>query len=339
MALVVVLGGCAPGPPAVVEPPAPAYQVQPGTWRAIDARLLNASVYSRGEAAAYARLVMDDWLQRVRRRIDEDFIPWYCSYWTQQWISAKVAWYELHYTEGEASPEQRLVGYLLQQFYAQVLEPVSAFVDPPAVMEHTAVRYLQELQALLDPLPVEYRLPAELFNQHLQAIPAIVVLARPVQDASLYDVLQAGELSALPAYATLLQQIAAVNGSADLPPVPDRLQSVAQRAVHKLLGTLPLRGGATAASTLVGGFWGMLISTGTAAWGVVAHDNDKPGMEAQLRENLDAALEVMWQGLVEDEHAGVMAVVHHMSAHIEHAALHSLRAPLAPDILEPARLF
>jgi hypothetical protein len=282
---------------------------------------------------------MDDWQWRVRRRIEAVFIPWYSSYWTQQWIATRVAWYKLQYTEGEAAPEERLVSYLQEQFYAQVLEPVSSFVDPHAVMEETAAAYLRELKGRLDPLPFEYHLPVAAFDQHLDAIPAIVVLAVPLQDASLYEVLQVAELSAVPAYATLLGQIAAVNGAADLTPSPDRLHSVARQAVTKLVGTLALRGGATAASTIVGGFWGVLISAGAAVWGVVEHDDDMPGMEAQLRENLDAALDVMWQGLVEDPHSGVTAVVHHMSEQIEHAVVHPLETPLTPFILEPAGLF
>lgn len=42
-------------------------------------------------------------------------------------------------------------------------------------------------------------------------------------------------------------------------------------------------------------------------------------MEAQIRENLGAALEVIWHDLVEDQDGGVTAMLHHMSARIESA--------------------
>ena len=339
LVVVAALGGCAHAPVPVVEPPALYHQVPPGTWLAIDEQILNASVYARHESGAYARVAMDDWLTRVRRRIEAEFIPWYSSYWTQQWIATRVAWYKLHYNEGEITPEERLVSYLQEQFYTQVLEPVSSFVDPHVVMEETTAGYLRELKVLLDPLPFEYRIPPAAFNRRLDNIPAIVVLAVPLQDASLYEVLQATDLSALPAYATLLGQIAAINGVADLTPSPDRLQSVARQAVTKLVGSLAMRGSATAASTLVGGFWGVLISAGAAAWSAVEHDHDKPEMETQLQDNLEAALEVMWRSLVEDRHSGITAVMHHMSAHIEGAVFHPLQAPLTPYILEPTGLF
>jgi hypothetical protein len=336
---VAILGGCVHQPAPVVETSAPRYQVPAGTWRAIDEQILGASVFARHEADTYARVAMDDWRDRVRRRIGEVFVPWYASYWTQQWIATRVAWYKLQYTEGEATPEERLVGYLQEQFYEQVLEPVRSFVDPHAVMEETAAGYVRELKCRLDRLPFEYRIPVAAFNQHLDTIPVIVVLAVPLQDASLYEVLQATDLSAVPAYVTLLGQIAAVNGRTDPTPSPDRLHGVARRAVTRLVGPLALRGGATAASTLVGGFMGVLISAGAAAWGVVEHDNERPGVEAQLRDNLEATLELIWQALVEDPHGGVTAVVHHMSAQLEHAVFHPLQTPLTPYILEPAGLF
>jgi len=69
----------------------------------------------------------------------------------------------------------------------------------------------------------------------------------------------------------------------------------------------------------------------------VEHDNDKPLMEAQLRENLGAALDVMWHDLVEDQNGGVTALVHHMSTLIETAVFQPLQAPLSPYVLEPAK--
>ena len=323
IAFVASLGGCSHAPSQVVVPPAPPYHVQPGTWRAINEQILTASVY--------ARVTMDEWQWRVRWRIDEVFIPWYSSYWTQQWIASRVTWYKLQYDEGEATPEERLVSYLQEQFYEQVLEPVSSFVDPQDVMEEAAAAYLGELKGRLDQLPLEYRIPVAAFNQHLESIPAIVVLAVPLQDASLYEVLQAADLPALPAYEALLRKIVAVNGTAGPTPSQDRLHTVARRAVTKLVSTLALRGGSTAASTIAGGFWSVLISAGAAAWGAVEHDHDKPEIEAQLRENLGAALDVIWQDLMEDQHGGVTAVVHHMSTQIEHRARHSNRCyPATP---------
>ena len=83
----------------------------------------------------------------------------------------------------------------------------------------------------------------------------------------------------------------------------------------------------------------VLISAGTAAWGAVEHDHDKPEIEAQLRENLGAAVDVIWQDLVEEQQGGVTAMVHHMTTQIEFAVFHSPQTPLIPHTLEPSVLF
>ena len=64
--------------------------------------------------------------------------------------------------------------------------------------------------------------------------------------------------------------------------------------------------------------------------GAMAHEKDKPALEAQLRENLEAALDEMWQGLMEDTATGVMAPVYHICGQIERS-LASLR-------VEPVRV-
>lgn len=311
------LGGCTGAPSQVVAPPSPVYPVQSGTWRAIDEQILIASVRARHESEAYARVFMEEWQWRVRQRTDEVFIPWYSTYWTQQWIATKVAWYKLLYTEGEATPEERLVDYLQEQFYEQVLEPVSSFVDPQAVMEDAAANYLRELKHRLDQLPQEYHVPVTAFNQHLESIPAIVVPSDPLQDASLYEVLQAADLSDLPVYEILLGQITDVDDPASPTPSPDRLHRVVRRAVTKLVDSMALRGSTTTASAIMGGFWGVIITAGSTVWGVTEHEHDKPAMEAQLLENLDAALELIWHELVEDQRGGITALVHLMSVQIE----------------------
>jgi hypothetical protein len=310
-------GGCTQAPVKIERQPSPVVHLHPETLRAIDEQIIRASVYARYEAEAYARVAMEEWLWRVRQHTYEAFIPWYASYGTQQWIAAKIAWYKLVYTEGEATPEERLAGYLQEQFYEQVLKPVSGFVDPETVMEDTAKFYVRELKRQLSQLPLEFHVPVTALNQHLEVIPAIIVSMVPPQQASLFEILNASELSALPAFHALLVEVEAVGDTANPEPSPDRLRMVAKRAVSKLVESMALRGGAATASTIVGGFWGLVISAGSAAYGVVEHEHDQPAIEAQLRENLDAALALIWNELAEDPRGGVAALMYRMGTQIE----------------------
>jgi len=336
--LVLVLGACARAPVPPV-PQAPSFKIPRATLNAIDDRIGVASVHARNGAMAYARVAMEEWQGLVRRYTEEVFIPWYSSYWTQQWITTKVAWYQLQYAEGEATPEERLAAYLQEAFSEQVLQPVNGHVDPVAVMQASANDYLRELESGLSGLPSEFQIPPAAFDRHLAIIPAIVVHAGEPREASLLDVLNAQDLRDLPAYEALLRRIAAANGIDPDAPAGDRLTLVARRAVDKLVGTAAVRGGTAAAAAIVGGLWGAAVSAGAAVWGVAEHDRDMPAMQAQLRDNLEAALDIMWQGLVEDPHAGVTAPVQHMATQIDQAVYHPVRTPLPPEGREPTVLF
>jgi hypothetical protein len=319
---VAITGGCSQAPSKPVEIAPPPYQFPPGVLLALDERIHAASVYARNEAEAYARVSMEEWQRWVRERTEKVFIPWYCAYGTQQWLSIKVAWYKLMYRQGGATPEDRLVSYLQQQFYEQVLKPVSILVGPEDVMENTAVYYLRELKGAIDPLPVEFQIPAAAFNKYLESIPAIVVRVAPFQRASLYAVLQTADLATLPAYKALRKEISTVNDVGSPTASPDKLKIVARRAVTRLVTSVEIRGGATAASTLVGGLWGVVISAASAAYGIMEYDQDEPAMEMQLRKNIGAAQELIWHELVEDQCSGVTSVMFRMSTQIGDAVQH-----------------
>lgn len=316
---IIALSACTSVPAPVVTPAAPLHYIPAETWQSIDEQILSASVSARKKSRAYARLAMANWRRRVQQRTEDIFIPWYSSYWTQQWMSSRVAWYKMQYAEGEATPEERLSNYLQQQFYEQVLEPVSNFVDPRTVMKETTAVYLRAVKIRVEQFPSEYQIPVAELNRHLKFIPAIVVQTMPLQDASLYDVLQITALPDLPAYKTLLAQIDTVNGDISPESSTDNLNKVSSRAVTKLVEQMELRSGASIAAILVGGHLGVFISMGAATWSATAHQNDKASMEAQLRNNLDSMLDLMWQDLVVDTHGGVTAAVHHMSKQIEYS--------------------
>ena len=316
---IIALSGCSSVPAPVVIATAPLHYIPAETWQSIDEQILSASVSARKKSRTYARTAMANWRRQVQQRTEDVFIPWYSSYWTQQWMASRVTWYKMQYVEGEPTPEERLSSYLQQQFYEQVLEPVSNFVDPRTVMEETTAVYLQAVKIRVDQFPSEYRIPVAELNRHLEFIPAIVVQAMPLQDASLYDVLQITDLAELPAYQTLLAQIDAVNGDISPGSSKDNLNRVTRRAVTKLVEQMELRSGASIAALIAGGHLGVFISMGAATWSATEHKNDKSTMEAQLRNNLDKMLDLMWQDLVEDTHGGVTAAVHHISKQIEYS--------------------
>ena len=155
-------------PPAPTPPPVPAV-----TWESVDRELLLAARTASAYAGAYAEAGLDLWLGRVRRYTDETFVPWYTSYWTQEWLAVKFAWYQSEETNGEAEAERRLAAYLQEKYQAQVLEPASEVADPGRLLHQATALYLFTFAEQANAIGRRYRLAEPVYREHLTRIPAI----------------------------------------------------------------------------------------------------------------------------------------------------------------------
>lgn len=320
----VVLVGCATRDRA--SDLLPPVQVSEMTWWQVDSDIGAASLAARGPSGNYARGFMDSWRGRIHERTEADFIPWLTGYWTQQWLAIKVAWYKLSTGEGPDPAVRRLAIYLQEQYHDRVLAPVVKEIDPDAVRGQATKLYIQLLGEQLQAIPRRYGVPQDQFDRRLKGIPAIALAPRVAPTASLYEIVHADPIANLPAYVALMDQIRKAAGG--IGPTDARISPVAKRASEKLVAKLATSGGASAAAAAAGGVAGIVISLGAAGFGAFAHEKDRPEMEAQLRENLDAALDDTWQRLMEDPATGVLAGVFHIATQIERGVAKTLTQPL-----------
>lgn len=325
LCLVLALGACAGKPPPAPPPPA---VLNPATWQRIDQDLIDASAGAAGSANDYARRSMRVWKEQVQQRTESDFIPWFTGYWTQQWLTLKVAWYKLDSGEGREPAEKRLALYLQEQYHNRVIDPVAEQINPEAIRDRACELYVQLLGQQLPAIIQRYNAPPEQFSQRLNRIPAIALGPPPARDASLYELLRAKSLDQQPAWLALRehlhQQAAKGPGKTDV-----GLSSVANRASEKLGATLAPRGIASA----VGKVAGAMISVAAAGYGMVTHDREHPEMVEQLRVILNVALNQEWQELMENRQSGAMAGVYYLSGQVEDSLLASAQRPQDPLLM------
>ena len=139
------------------------------------------------------------WKEQVQQRTESDFIPWFTGYWTQQWLTLKVAWYKLDSGEGREPAEKRLALYLQEQYHARVIEPVAEQINPEGIRDRACELYLQLLGQQLPAIISRYNAPPEQFSQRLNRIPAIALGPPDARNASLYQLLRAKSLDQQPA--------------------------------------------------------------------------------------------------------------------------------------------
>jgi len=333
--LIVALSGCAT--PDRTPEQTPPIQVAESTWRQIDDEISVASHAAEEPARNYARGFMEGWRKRVRQRTESDFIPWFTSYWVQQWIALKVAWYKLDAGEEADLPVNQLAAYLQEQYNDRVLAPVAREIDPDVLRTRTTVLYVQLLGQQIMGIQLGHGLPSDQFDRHLMAIPAITLAPPQTNNASLYQVVHADPLTGLPAYRALNATVRNAVGRSGDGSLETRISPAAKRVSEEVVSKLAISGGASAASAVVGGVAGIAISLGAAGFGIVTHENARPEMEAQLRENLEAALDDIWNVLMEDRSTGVLAEVNYLSAQIEAGLAKSHAQTVEPALATTSR--
>jgi len=331
--LILVLAGCAAPDRAPSQIPSqiPPVHVPEETWWRVDRDIVAASLAAREPAKTYARGYMESWRDRVHQRTDADFIPWFTGYLTQQWLAVKVAWYKLNSGEGMDPAVRQLAIYLQDQYKTRVLDPVAKEVDPDVVRVSATTLYIRLLDEQVQGIPRRYGIPPEQFDRRLRNIPAIALAPPATHGASLYQIVHADPIAGLPAFAALIDPIRKDAGGPGAAPSDVRISPAAKRVSEKLVAKLAISGGASAAAAAVGGVAGMVISLGAAGFGVITHENERSEMEAQLREDLNAAEDDMWFSLMEDPGTGVMAGVNHIAEQIEGRVAKVLAQPVSVE--------
>ena len=317
-----VVAGCASVPAERARPTSPPPIVTEQTWRIVDGDIWTASRSAADEAEGDARASLGNWIEQVRRRTDEVFVPWYTSFGTQQWLAIKAGFYGMGSPGHRDDATRKLAEYLQEQFYEQVLEPVSRHLGPQQIRERAASLYVRRLAAELRVLPDLYFLPADQFHRRLARIPAIHLYTVPSQRTSLDQLMEAADnLGSIPAYAALLKRVRPEGEPVGSELPRDRFFPMASLDADEVNEQLAIRGGATAAGLALGGIGGILVSIGVSAWQATEHERHKPALEAELRADLGPALDGMWRYLAADPYGGVAAPVRHMTAQIENGLL------------------
>ncbi|PTT91265.1 hypothetical protein DBR45_55340, partial [Pseudomonas sp. HMWF031] len=157
VAVLVVLAGCAMSPRAPVE--APQVVISPSTWQQVDREIIQASQSATEQTKIYAQGAMDYWRTRVYELTEQNFIPWFSSYWTQEWLSMKVSWYTISAKGEQDATEKRLAAYLLEQYQEKVLAPVAVEIDPNAILSLAAAFYVDILKEELQKISQRHDVP------------------------------------------------------------------------------------------------------------------------------------------------------------------------------------
>ncbi|MFJ2479788.1 hypothetical protein ACIOWE_05870 [Pseudomonas sp. NPDC087598] len=315
LAALFLLAGCASSVRAPA--PAPAVVVSPATWQQIDREIVSASQQSTEQVKLFARGSMEHWRTRVYQQTEENFIPWFSSYWTQEWLSMKVSWYTISASGEQDASAKRLAAYLLEQYQERVLAPVAVEIDPDAILGQSTEFYAQQMAKQMPLIAQRHGVPVAQLNGHLQKIPAIALGPPSARDASLYQIISTEPLNTLPAYAALIDKIHTDGGAKGIASTDAGMAPVAKRASQRMEAEMAPRGAASAVAAAAGKLVGRLISVGVVGIRAILQANDRPDSEALIRSSLGNTFDKAWLKLVQNPTTGVMAGTLHIAGQVE----------------------
>ncbi|WP_223516055.1 hypothetical protein [Pseudomonas sp. GL-B-19] len=316
VAVLVVLAGCATPERAPVVAPV-VVVVSDSTWRQVDREIVAASQSATEQTRIYSRGAMEYWRTRVYQLTEENFIPWFSSYWTQEWLSMKVSWYTLSAKGEQDASAKRLAGYLLEQYQERVLAPVAVEIDPDAILGQSTAFYVDILQEELQKTSKRHGIPMAQLNGRIQKVPAIALGPPPARNASLYQVVRTQPLDSLPAYAALIDKIHKAGGDKGIGSTDTAMAPVAKRASQRMEAEMAPRGAASAVAAAAGKLAGGLITVGVAGIRALIQAADRPDSEALIRSSLGNTFDKAWMKLVQNPTTGVMAGTLYMAGQIE----------------------
>ncbi|WP_223457621.1 MULTISPECIES: hypothetical protein [unclassified Pseudomonas] len=326
IAVLVVLAGCATPVRAPVEV-APVI-VPASTWQQVDREIVTASQTATEQAKIYARGAMDYWRTRVYELTEQNFIPWFSSYWTQEWLSMKVSWYTISAKGEQDAVEKRLAAYLLEAYQEKVLAPAAVELDPDAILGLAAAFYVDILKEELQKISSRNGVPMPQLNGRIQKVPAIALGPPPTRDASLYQIVHTEPLNSLPAFAALIDKVHRAGGNKGVGSTDTAMAPVARRASRRMEAEMAPRGAASAVAAATGKLAGGLITLGVAGIRAFIQAFDRPDSEALIRRSLGNTFDKAWLKLVQDPTSGVMAATLYMAAQIEGSLGGSAQPPV-----------
>ncbi|RRV03581.1 hypothetical protein EGJ27_24645 [Pseudomonas sp. v388] len=327
IAVIATLAGCASSRPAPTI--VPAVPISQATWQQVDQDILSASRQATAQVKLFARGSMDHWRTRVYQQTEEQFIPWFSSYWTQEWLSIKVSWYTVSANGDKDASARRLAAYLLEEYRRQVLAPVAVEVDPDAILHQSTGFYVQLMDRELVAIARRHGVPMPQLNGRIQKIPAIALGPPAGRNASLFQVVSSEPLSTLPAYAALIDKIHTAGGDRGIGSTDAGMAPVAKRASQRIEAEMAPRGAASAVAAVAGKLAGALISVGVAGVRAVMQANDRPDSEALIRQSLGASFDQAWLKLVQNPSTGVMAGALYLAGQIENSVASGPRLELS----------
>lgn len=282
-------------PPAqVVKPTAPVID-----WNEVDSSLAAVLQSAREKARSHAEAELDQWITSLMTRVDESFLDWYFSYWTQQMLGLKGLYqYGVHYVISELpTASEKLTEEIQEEFTNRVLQPQVAQRKIERIINETAEVYLLELHKGLEKIPQQYEIGRAQWQEYLQDIAITAQAAQGSRQTPL-------TLKAL----TVAGGGGAVLLAGNMKGLVGKIGSkVLTKSSGKAASAMAAKTGGKVVAKAGGKFFGTIVGFGVLIWDIWDHNTNerenRPFLRLALKDYF-AELKII---LLDDPEYGIMS--------------------------------
>lgn len=291
----------------------------PIAWHEVDTEIAAALRASHTTAESYAKKRLATWTKGLEKRIDEDFLTWYFSYWQQQWLGLKTMGYWLadhaiveNVIGEQPSMAEGITEEIQEAFAKRVLRPQIAQLQLERIADETVAVYVAEIQQHLATIPKKYRIPQTDWDRYLQDIAVLTSTAEGNREVSL-------SLKTIAATGIAGGTVAAVNVARLLQPMMARIGSkmTTRAAAHgagQAAAKIASKTGAKVGARVGGKFLGVIVGAGVMVWDVWDHHRTTQIEKPILRQNLKDYLQELEYSLLYESETGLMAMLTSLEA-------------------------
>lgn len=271
----------------VVPSPIPPY---------IDSDVKQKIENARTRAEQYASQELDEWIEQLTERVDNDFLNWYFNYFTQLKLGAKGIYLNLSSIVTNTSEERKAEKFtedFQKEFTFRVLKPEIAQLKLERFTRETINQYVSSLASQLGGIKSKYNIPQAEWERYLGGISTTIFdSAGNSQDLSLRLLSRGGGYTVAPllmkstvklssSLVTKITEKAAVKGTTKI------ATKLSTKAAGKVAGKVSVPTFSTIGLELID----PLAALGILAWDVWDHyhtvDVERPIMRQAIVEYLD----------------------------------------------------
>lgn len=152
-------------------------QVRVTDWSAVDPAIRKVFIQAGEQAEQVATKAVHDWVNELRKRAKDEFIPWYFGYWNQQALALKAAGYHVMSTDAaqgmfgkQPTASEQIEKIVEEAFMSRVLQPATAQLKIEAITKEAVQVYLSVLNRDLKAVQADYQISDQEWDRYMTGV-------------------------------------------------------------------------------------------------------------------------------------------------------------------------